>query len=97
VSASRVIPISGSLSVRWFECVLHVQDAHAALEELRCVAKRRLIVVLPKQRPYRYTFDLHLRFFPLFAYGSPVHVPDVPPGKIRSQGNRRRNRQVVNH
>jgi ubiquinone/menaquinone biosynthesis C-methylase UbiE len=42
----------------------HVQDAQAALEELRRVAKRRLIVVLPKQRPYRYTFDLHLRFFP---------------------------------
>jgi ubiquinone/menaquinone biosynthesis C-methylase UbiE len=42
----------------------HVQDAHAALEELRRVAKCRLIVVLPKQRPYRYTFDLHLRFFP---------------------------------
>jgi ubiquinone/menaquinone biosynthesis C-methylase UbiE len=42
----------------------HVQDAQAAIEELRRVAKRRLIVVLPKQRPYRYTFDLHLRFFP---------------------------------
>jgi ubiquinone/menaquinone biosynthesis C-methylase UbiE len=42
----------------------HVQDAHAALEELRRVTKCRLIVVLPKQRPYRYTFDLHLRFFP---------------------------------
>ena len=42
----------------------HVQDANAALEELRRVAKCRLIVVLPKQRPYRYTFDLHLRFFP---------------------------------
>jgi ubiquinone/menaquinone biosynthesis C-methylase UbiE len=42
----------------------HVQDAQTALEELRRVAKYRLIVVLPKQRPYRYTFDLHLRFFP---------------------------------
>lgn len=42
----------------------HVQDAQTALEELRRVAKHRLIVVLPKQRPYRYTFDLHLRFFP---------------------------------
>jgi ubiquinone/menaquinone biosynthesis C-methylase UbiE len=42
----------------------HVQDGYSAIEELRRVAKRRLIVVLPKQRPYRYTFDLHLRFFP---------------------------------
>jgi hypothetical protein len=28
------------------------------------VARRRLIIVVPRQRPYRYTFDLHLRFFP---------------------------------
>lgn len=45
----------------------HVQDVIAALRELRRVTKRRLIIVLPKQRPYRYTFDLHLRFFP-YAY-----------------------------
>jgi hypothetical protein len=28
------------------------------------VTKKRLIVVVPKQRPYKYTFDLHLHFFP---------------------------------
>ena len=44
--------------------VEHVQDFASALHELRRVAKMRLIIVLPKQRPYRYTFDLHLRFFP---------------------------------
>jgi ubiquinone/menaquinone biosynthesis C-methylase UbiE len=42
----------------------HVQDAQTALDELRRVTKHRLIVILPRQRPYRYTFDLHLRFFP---------------------------------
>jgi ubiquinone/menaquinone biosynthesis C-methylase UbiE len=42
----------------------HVQDAYSALQELRRVTKQRLIIILPKQRPYRYTFDLHLRFFP---------------------------------
>jgi len=43
----------------------HVQDLDAAVRELRRVARRRLIVVVPRQRPYRYTFDLHLHFFPL--------------------------------
>lgn len=42
----------------------HVLDASAALRELRRVARRRLIVVLPRQREYAYTFDLHIRFFP---------------------------------
>jgi SAM-dependent methyltransferase len=42
----------------------HVQDLPKALAELRRVARQRLIVVVPKQRPYRYTFDLHLHFFP---------------------------------
>jgi len=41
----------------------HVQDIGRAISELKRVTKRRLIVVLPKQRPYKYTFDLHLHFF----------------------------------
>ena len=43
----------------------HVLDLPRAVAELRRIARRRLVVVLPRQRPYRYTFDLHLRFFPL--------------------------------
>jgi SAM-dependent methyltransferase len=42
----------------------HVKDLPAAVGELRRVARRRLILVTPKQRPYKYTFDLHLNFFP---------------------------------
>ena len=42
----------------------HVIDFKKSVNELRRVAKKRLIIVVPKQRPYRYTFDLHLRFFP---------------------------------
>lgn len=42
----------------------HVQNFAAAVTELRRVAARRLIIVVPKQRNYRYTFDLHLHFFP---------------------------------
>jgi ubiquinone/menaquinone biosynthesis C-methylase UbiE len=42
----------------------HVRDVRRAIDELRRVAKRRVIVVVPKERPYRYTFNLHLHFFP---------------------------------
>jgi ubiquinone/menaquinone biosynthesis C-methylase UbiE len=42
----------------------HVKDIKLAITELRRVAKKRLIIVVPKQRPYKYTFDLHLHFFP---------------------------------
>lgn len=42
----------------------HVLDLVKAIEELRRVTRKRLIVVVPKQRPYKYTFDLHVHFFP---------------------------------
>jgi ubiquinone/menaquinone biosynthesis C-methylase UbiE len=42
----------------------HVRDLAKSLSELRRLAKKKLVIVVPKQRPYRYTFDLHLHFFP---------------------------------
>ena len=42
----------------------HVQHLPAALKELRRIMRQRLIVVLPRQLPCRYSFDLHLRFYP---------------------------------
>ncbi len=42
----------------------HVIDIQRGINELRRVCKKQLIVVLPKQREYRYTFDLHVHFFP---------------------------------
>jgi hypothetical protein len=42
----------------------HVQDIQAAMSELRRVAARRLIIVVPRQRPYQFTFNLHVNFFP---------------------------------
>lgn len=42
----------------------HIKDHRKALEEIRRVCKKKLIVVLPKQREYKYTFDLHIHFFP---------------------------------
>jgi ubiquinone/menaquinone biosynthesis C-methylase UbiE len=41
----------------------HIPDLWAAAKELRRVA-RRVVVVVPKQRYYRYTVDYHLHFFP---------------------------------
>ena len=55
---------------RYFDTVVsthtleHVRNLPAAVGELRRVAKKRLIVVVPKQREYKYTFDSHLNFFP---------------------------------
>lgn len=42
----------------------HIRNLPLALQEVRRVCKQRLIVVVPCQREYRYTFDLHIHFFP---------------------------------
>jgi len=42
----------------------HIRDLPQALKEVRRVCKKRLIIVVPCQREYRYTFDLHIHFFP---------------------------------
>jgi SAM-dependent methyltransferase len=54
----------------------HVIDLQKAIYELRRVTNKRLIIVVPLQRPYKFTFDLHLHFFPyphsfINAIGSP--------------------------
>lgn len=41
----------------------HVQDLAASIAELRRVTKKRLIIVVPRQRPYTYSFSLHINFF----------------------------------
>jgi SAM-dependent methyltransferase len=42
----------------------HVQHLRETLDELRRVAARRIVVVVPRQRPYRVTFNPHVHFFP---------------------------------
>ena len=42
----------------------HVRDLPAAMSELRRVASSRIIVVVPRERPYRFGFNLHVTFFP---------------------------------
>ncbi len=42
----------------------HIRDISKALDEIKRVCAKRLIIVVPCQREYRYTFDLHIHFFP---------------------------------
>lgn len=55
----------------------HVQHLGAAIAELRRVAAKRVVVVVPRQRPYRVTFNPHIHFFPyrfsLLAWTGTAH------------------------
>lgn len=42
----------------------HILDIRAALAELRRIARRRLILVVPREREFEYTFNPHFHFFP---------------------------------
>jgi SAM-dependent methyltransferase len=42
----------------------HVLDLEGALADLRRIARRRLILVVPRERESRYPFNLHVHFFP---------------------------------
>jgi len=62
----------------------HVQHLDQAIAELRRVARQRVIVVVPRQRPYRYTFNLHVHFFPYpwsiqaaFGYRPDAHLENL--------------------
>ena len=46
----------------------HVLDLPKAISELKRVGKEKLIITVPRQRYYRYTFDLHIHFFPQISY-----------------------------
>jgi ubiquinone/menaquinone biosynthesis C-methylase UbiE len=42
----------------------HCRDIRKAVSELRRVTRKRLIIVIPRERPYKFGFNLHLHFFP---------------------------------
>lgn len=42
----------------------HVLHPEKAISELKRVTKKQLIIVTPCQKYFKYTFDLHLNFFP---------------------------------
>jgi len=64
----------------------HVQHLDRAIAELRRVAARRVIVVVPRQRPYRYTFNLHLHFFP-YRWSLEPWFGHQPGAEIRDLGD----------
>ncbi len=42
----------------------HILDIRAAIAELRRVCRKRLIIVVPREREHAFTFNPHLHFFP---------------------------------
>ena len=42
----------------------HILDIRTSISELRRVCRKRLIVVVPREREHRFTFNPHLHFFP---------------------------------
>lgn len=42
----------------------HVLEYHKAIAELRRIAKKKLIIVVPRERESRYAFNPHFNFFP---------------------------------
>jgi len=42
----------------------HVRDLPKAVNELKRVTRRQLVITTPRQRYFRYTLDLHIHFFP---------------------------------
>lgn len=42
----------------------HILEVGKAISELRRIARRRVIIVVPREREYRYTFNPHFNFFP---------------------------------
>jgi SAM-dependent methyltransferase len=55
----------------------HILELRQALSELRRVARRRLIIVVPQEREYRFTFNPHLHFFP-YPHSFLRYVTPVP-------------------
>lgn len=64
----------------------HVQNLPQAVKELRRVAKKRLIIVVPKQRPYNHNFSLHINFFS-HAWSFPSLIGYSPTSKLQNLGD----------
>jgi SAM-dependent methyltransferase len=55
----------------------HVLNIEQAISELRRVARRRLLVIVPLEREYRFTFNPHVHFFP-YPHSFLRHITPVP-------------------
>jgi len=61
----------------------HILDIGKAIAELRRVAARRLIIVVPLEREHIYTFNPHFHFFPFTHSFLRVMRPDPDKYKIQ--------------
>jgi len=57
----------------------HVLHIDRTIAELRRVARRRLLVIVPLEREYRFTFNPHVHFFP-YPHSFLRHITPVPAG-----------------
>ena len=61
--------------------VEHILDYRRAIAELRRIARTRLVIVVPREREYRYSFNPHLNFFP-YPHSFLRAVHPVPPDHL---------------
>jgi len=56
----------------------HILDYRAAIAELRRITRKRLIIIVPREREYLYTFNPHFNFFayPHSFLRAMIPVPD---------------------
>lgn len=64
----------------------HILDLRAALTELRRIARRRLILVVPREREFEYNFNPHFHFFPYPHSFLRVLFPVPASHRIQSVG-----------
>jgi ubiquinone/menaquinone biosynthesis C-methylase UbiE len=57
----------------------HVLHIDRAIAELRRITARRLLVIVPLEREYRFTFNPHVHFFP-YPHSFLRHITPVPAG-----------------
>jgi SAM-dependent methyltransferase len=54
----------------------HIRDPKRALSELKRVSRGKIIIVVPRQRPFYYTLDEHVNFYP-HPYSLPREVGEA--------------------
>ena len=59
----------------------HILDIRAAVAELRRICSGTLLIVVPKEREYLFTFNPHLHFFP-YSHSFLRHMLPVPVNDV---------------
>ena len=62
----------------------HILDIRQAVAELRRVCRGKIIIVVPKEREYSFTFNPHLHFFP-YPHSFLRHMLPVPTVAVCEQ------------